>query len=414
MGIFLAGRLLAYGYALAAFYAAILLGLYNQGVWLLDKVGAPIYTEFTCQWIAGLLALHGQARAVYDPFEFLKMQMALVGPKALYGIWPYPPTYFLILMPFASLSYVTAFLTWSLVSLFACVAVVYFIVRRPAAIALVLASPFTAWNFVAGHNGFLTAAFFGATLLLLERRPVLAGFFIGCLTYKPHFGILFPVALASFRQWRAFSSAAVTAVLLAGASIGVLGSDTWEALPRQFIWFAGETLATGTSADRAQHWGKLQTIYGLVRYLNGGGTLAWMAQGATTCAAALIVWLVWKSRATYQLKAATLSTLALIATPYGFATDMAAIAISSAFLASDQIRRGVLKGEQPIMIALFGMGLLILPTFGRVPLGPLVVIVLSGVILRRALYYGAQRTIFSPGECYTDRLPPVASPSQTG
>jgi hypothetical protein len=126
------------------------------------------------------------------------------------------------------------------------------------------------------------------------------------------------------------------------------------------------------------------------------------------------VWLVWKSRATYQLKAATLSTLALIATPYGFATDMAAIAISSAFLASDQIRRGVLKGEQAIMIALFGMSLLILPTFGRVPLGPLVVIVLSGVILRRALYYGAQRTIFSPGECYTDRLPPVASPSQTG
>jgi hypothetical protein len=85
MAIFLAGRLQAYGYALAAFYAAILLRLYNQGVWLIDKVGAPIYTEFTCQWIAGLLALHGQAGAVYDPFEFLKFQMTLVGPKALYG-----------------------------------------------------------------------------------------------------------------------------------------------------------------------------------------------------------------------------------------------------------------------------------------------------------------------------------------
>jgi hypothetical protein len=317
-------------------------------------------------------------------------------------------------MPFASLPYATAFLTWNFATLFACIAVVYFIVRRPAAIALVLASPFTAWNFVAGHTGFLTAALFGAALLFLERRPVLAGFFIGCLTYKPHFGILFPVALASFRQWRAFTSAAVTAVLLAGASIGVLGFDTWEALPRQVMWFAGETLAAGASADPAQHWGKLQTIYGLVRYLNGGGPLAWLAQGAITSAAAVIVWLVWKSRASYQLKAATLSTLALIATPYAFATDMAALAVPAAFLASDQIRGGVLKGEQSILIALFGMSFLILGTFGRVPLGPVVVVALLGVILRRALYYGAQRAIFSPGECYMDRLPPVTSPTQTG
>ncbi len=72
--------------------------------------------------------------------------------------------------------------------------------RRREAIALVLASPLTAWNFIAGQSGFLTAAFLGGALLFLERRPVVAGVFIGGLTYKPQFGILLPVALIAVRR----------------------------------------------------------------------------------------------------------------------------------------------------------------------------------------------------------------------
>ena len=39
----------------------------------------------------------------------------------------------------------------------------------------------------------------------------------------------------------------------------------------------------------------------------------------------------------YALKAATLSTAALIATPYAFAYDVAAIVVPAAFLATDQL-----------------------------------------------------------------------------
>jgi hypothetical protein len=394
IGVFASWRLQAYGYALAAFYAAFLLRLYNERVWLLDSNGVPIYTEFTCQWIAGLLALHGQTASVYDPIEFLNVQRTLVGPQASYGIWPYPPTYFLFSVPFTFFPYAAAFLTWNLGTLLVCAAVVYSITRRPAAIALALASPFTAWNFVAGHNGFLTASLFGAALLCLERRPVLAGFLIGCLTYKPHLGILFPVALASLRQWRAFASATVTAALLASASIGVLGTTVWEALPQQLGWFASETLVADPTANSAQSWGKLQTVYGLLRYLNAGGSLAWSAQGATTFAAVLLVWFVWKSRIRYQLKAATLAAAVLLATPYAFATDMAEIVIPAAFLVSDQTRWGVLRCEQTMMIALVAMSFLILLAFGRVPLGPVVIIALLGMILRRGVYRGGQRAGF--------------------
>jgi arabinofuranan 3-O-arabinosyltransferase len=116
-------------------------------------------------------------------------------------------------------------------------------------------------------------------------------------------------------------------------------------------------------------------------------------QAVTTVGVAITVWLVWRSEARYALKASTLSAATLIATPYAFAYDLAAITIPIAFLASDQIRHGLLWGEQTTLLALFGAVLTVLvifadkpvgTTFGAVPLGSAVVITLLGVALRRA------------------------------
>jgi hypothetical protein len=101
------------------------------------------------------------------------------------------------------------------------------------------------------------------------------------------------------------------------------------------------------------------------------------------------------------LKAALLSAAALIATPYGLAYDMSVIAIALAFLAKDQIRYGLLRGEQTIMIAVFAACLLIVVRGGSPPLGPVVMITLMGIILRRALGRGRQAT----GEMEIDRKP---------
>src|SRR6266404_2376149 len=359
LGIFAAWRLQAYGYTLAALYGAIFFYMYKVGIWLLDSNVVPSYNNFTNMWIAGTQALHGDAASAYNPAEHIKAQDTLVGTgHARFSLWPYPPTYFLILAPLATLPYVAAFLTWGLLTLLGCIVVVYLVVRRRPAVALVLASPFTVWNVLAGQSGFLTASLLGASLLALERRPVLAGVFIGCLTYKPQLGILLPVALVAANQWRAFASAAITAVLLAGVSVAAFGADAWAAFPRELFAEAGETLFV----DPDDPWGYLQTVYGLIRALHGGAALAWFSQGTATLAVTMIVWLVWRSPTRYSLKAATLSTAALIATPRLFAYDIAAIAIPLAFLAKDQRHCGVLMGEQTIMLALFVAGLSIIPT----------------------------------------------------
>jgi arabinofuranan 3-O-arabinosyltransferase len=392
LGIFSAWRLEAYGYTLAAFYAVIFFYLYKSGIWLLDGNGRPLPQNFAYFFSGGLAALHGQTAAIYDPAEFTKIQEALVGTgQALFRLWPYPPPLFLILAPLATLPYVTAFLTWILATLLGLVAVVYLIVRRRPAIALALASPFTVWNVVPGYSGFLTAALLGAALLFLESRPVVAGIFIGCLTLKPQWGILIPVALVAAGQWRAFLSAVAATALLAGASIVAFGLGPWEAFPRELFAQGGLNLSVDPSAvhsgfDPRSHWQHFQTIFGLVRVLHGGATLAWLAQGVTTIASAVVVWLVWRSPARHALKAATLSAAALLATPYAFGYDMAAIAIPIAFLARDQISHGLLKGEQVLLLAVFGVSLLF--SFGPLPVEPIVVAALLGAILRRVLADG--------------------------
>jgi hypothetical protein len=99
----------------------------------------------------------------------------------------------------------------------------------------------------------------------------------------------------------------------------------------------------------------------------------------------VIVWLVWRSPVRYALKAATLSAAALIATPYAFAYDLAAIAIPVVFLASDQIECGLLRGEQTTLIALFVVSLAVIPAAGEAPVGAVILVALLWLILRRVL-----------------------------
>src|SRR5207248_4734657 len=120
---------------------------------------------------------------------------------------------------------------WVALTLLCLLTIVCLIVRRTPAVALLLASPFTLWNCYNGQCGFLTASLLGGALYFIERRPLVAGALIGCLTYKPHFGILIPFALAAAKQWRVMASAALTTLALVTMSIAAFGSEPWLEFP---------------------------------------------------------------------------------------------------------------------------------------------------------------------------------------
>jgi arabinofuranan 3-O-arabinosyltransferase len=366
LGIWAPWRLQAYGYTLAAIYAALFVLFYRGGTWLVDRGGAPIPNDFTV---------------------FLSEARQALAGNLVSG---YPPLFYLMLVPFTLMPYLIAFIAFQSTTLLVFAGVVYLIVRQPAAIALLLASPFGALDIRWGQTGFIRAALLGAALIALDRRPVLAGVFFGCLTYKPQFGILIPIALIAARQWRTLASATITAIVLASVSLAAFGIGAWLALPGTLFFWADAVLHHGAVNGVAIPWAALQTVYGIVRTCYGTTAVAWLIQGCVSAGTAALVWLVWRSSARYVLKAALLSAATLIATPYAWGYDLTVIAIPIAFLAKDQIERGVLRGEQTMLLALFGMALAILVRGGGPPFGPFIVMALIGLVLRRYYSDGAE------------------------
>src|SRR5262249_3025773 len=199
-----------------------------QGSWLLDPSGAPIATDFVNIWAAGRQALAGQAAAIYDVALHKSAEVTALGHDfdGEYP-WIYPPTFLCAAVLLSLLPYVAANLTWMLLTFPAYVAAVRAIIGQRIGILLACAFPGLLANVMAGQNGFATAALFGGALVLLQRSPIVAGCLIGLLSFKPHLGILIPIALVAGGHWRAIAAAAVTVIVLALASAAAFGLATW-------------------------------------------------------------------------------------------------------------------------------------------------------------------------------------------
>ena len=118
-----------------------------------------------------------------------------------YG-WHYPPFFFAIALAVAALPYALGLVALAGrelcrlsrgASARSC--------RARETLLVAAAFPAVLVNIGHGQNGFLTAALLGGALLLLDRRPWLAGVLIGLLAYKPQFGVLIPIALLAGRRW---------------------------------------------------------------------------------------------------------------------------------------------------------------------------------------------------------------------
>ena len=361
-------------FALVVAHAVYLGTSYVDGLWP-DGAGVP--SDFVGLWSAGKLVLAGHPAAVYDWPTLKSMEESAIGHPfdGFYG-WRYTPTYLLVATVLAVLPYATATMAWTLGTFLAYLATTRAIVSDRIGYLLAAAFPAVLANAVIGQNGFLTAALIGGTLLFVERRPILAGVLLGLLTYKPHLGLLFPVALIAGSHWRVFITAAAAAVLLAIVSWLAFGTECWHA------FFASIGHSEQAFLSQGQDWGKLQTAFGLTRTLGGSETLAWAAQAAVALIAAVAITLVWRRVGEWEIKAAALGCGVLLATPYLYAYDLVVLAVPLAFLFRLGRTDGFLQHE------LAGVGLaclliLIFP-FVKFPVGFGAILVVAALIARRA------------------------------
>jgi alpha-1,2-mannosyltransferase len=270
----------------------------------------PLSTDFVSFYAAGWLADSGTPWLVYQQAAHHAAEQAATQPGIVYNYFYYPPIFILLCAAIARLPYLTAFVVFQASTLVPCLLVARRILQETgwAILLPLLAFPAVFFNIGAGQNAFLTAALFGAATLLIDRRPVLAGMLFGALCYKPHFGLLVPIALVAAGRWRAVAAAAATVLALVALSVLAFGWETWRAF---FAAAAGAHEIYQSHVSRAG----LATPFGSVLVLGGTPALAYTVQAFATGAMMAVVWWVWRRGLSLPARAAALLAATPIALP---------------------------------------------------------------------------------------------------
>jgi arabinofuranan 3-O-arabinosyltransferase len=328
--------------------------------WLFDENGLGIPTDFVNVWSAGRLVLDGHPALAYDWDIQKQVQVAVLGQSYEGNFaWHYPPPFLFVAAVLAHFPYATAYVGWAAISFLPYLATMRAIVGRNFGYLLAAAFPVVFTNTLVGQNGFLTASLIGGTLVLMPTRPVLSGICLGLLSYKPQYGLLFPLVLIAASQWRVFFTAGVVAVLLAASSWIAFGTESWQAFFHWMPMFSQAFLTEGRAP-----WGKMQSIFALTRYFGGSEPFAWVLQWIMSAIVAILLAWMWRSRnVSYSLKAASLATGALLITPYLFLYDVMVLAIAVAFLVRIGLDEGFERHELPAL-GLVAALLMIYPLLG--------------------------------------------------
>ena len=350
-----------------------------SGQWILDSAGLGIPTDFANVYAAGKLVLDGQPATAYDWDAHKHVQEIVLGQTfdGYFG-WHYPPPFLFIAALLAKLPYTAAFASWMALSFIPYLIVIRALTGHRIGWAIAGAFPVVLVNAMIGQNGFLTASLIGGTLYLIPKRPVLAGVCLGLLTYKPQYGLLFPLVLIASGYWRTFFSAAVTTVVLAAISWLGFGTETWIVflhwLPRASQAFLSDGFA---------EFGKMQSALSLTRFLGGSDRLAWAMQSSITGIVAIALVMLWRRRVPFEIKAAALATGTLLATPYLYLYDMVVLAIPMALMIRMGLAGGFMKHELPTL----GVATALLVSFQFVvaPVGFVATLIVAWLIARRAV-----------------------------
>ena len=385
-------RLWAIALLLASLAAVLYILATAEG--LNDYQGRPIGTDFSNVYAAGSYVLEGRPEAPFDsPTQHAREREIFGVATPFYG-WHYPPFFLFVAALLAVLPYLPALALWqgaTLAFYLLCIRAIVGREKRNLWLLLAIAYPAVFINLGHGHNGFLTAALMGFALVLLDRRPVVAGILFGLLAYKPQFGLLIPLVLIATERWKTFAAAAATVGMLALAATLAFGPQVWPAFFASTAFTREVVLEAGNTG-----WHRIQTVFSWVRMWGGPIPLAYTVQMLVTLALSIgVVWL-WRSGTSMAIKASGLIIASLLATPYSLDYDLMALAPAIAFWASEGISRGFRSWEKTTLAAIWIVPL-VARSFAEATLIPLTAPLLLAafvLLLRRAAEVTSTRTLW--------------------
>ena len=291
----------------------------------LDVTGHQIGRDFINAWAGPQLAFSDRVALLFDFSNYPRAISALFGAPLPDHAWSYPLFCLMLFWPLAQLPYFTALTLWTFGLLAAFAAMTLSQIERsmrPRALMLLVLAPATLINVLSGQNGFLTACLLLGGILLVDRRPVLAGILFGLLTYKPQIGLVVPFVLLALGAWRTIAAASVTIIVLVGISVAVFGLEAW----RNYF-----QLTTGLQVSVLEHVDGLGTAMVTSVMVSVARTFGVSLQAglALQIAAAVPVIAVamWAVRQTTDpaRRATVLVAATLLATPYVMVYDLPAL-----------------------------------------------------------------------------------------
>ena len=230
-----------------------------------------------------------------------------------FPLFPYPPLYLLLVLPFAKLpvgwsllaSQLAQFaaLAWALKKLAPGKPWLFFLIGA-------FLCPAASNNVLAGSNAVLVTALIVGGLSLLEAKPLLAGLLLGVVIFKPQFFPLLPLVLIAANQSRALIGMTASVMVLILSSALLFGPSLW--LDWINVYLHPQQVAGMNGTDWGHSWDdSVSTCVGL---LGAPPWLATAAQGLAVLIAMAATWRAFRSR--HPLRLAILLCAALLASPH--------------------------------------------------------------------------------------------------
>ena len=285
--------------------------------------------DFVYFYTLGHLASDGHIAALYDTAALHEAQVALV-PDSTNFLYPavYPPQAAVVFIPVAGVSYGTALLAWSLLTIVG-YALIVWSAWRPVAATLPTRSMLIAaaavfppfWMLVLyGQITILILATFWAGWLALERRRhFLAGMAFGLLAIKPQFGLPLAVVVLARRDWPMLGGAVASVVAQAAVCWLMLGTGAFHG----FVSTLALTLNNVDLLEETPVYS--QSLRTLTRLMpNAVGIPVWIG------AAAIVLWYtarVWRSHAPIRVRLGTVILASLLVNPHVIIYDATVLAL---------------------------------------------------------------------------------------
>ncbi|MGK2912640.1 MAG: glycosyltransferase family 87 protein [Sphingobium sp.] len=360
--------------------AMIALFAFSHGT--LDYAERPLGTDFSDVWTAGLMADQGRGALAWDwPAHYaVQQQIHRSATVDFYG-WHYPPPFLMLAWALAQMPYVPALIVWQISTLVPLLILVRRIVPRSDILLFAAGAPVVLVCLGHGQNAFMTAGLLGGGLLLLDRRPWLAGALLGCLVYKPQFAVLIPLVLIARGNWRAFVGAGVSVLLLCGLTLLLWGWPVWQAFLDSLTITRHIVIEQGNTG-----WEKIPSAFSAMRMWGGGIALSYAVQSSVTLLAIVAAVFVTRRGSMCNRGAAAMAA-ALLCTPYVLDYDFVLLGVAIAFMVADMTGRNALRWEITVLAFAWAV-----PIFGRqvtaltmIPLDLIAAIAVLALAVRRAI-----------------------------